>query len=1601
MSDFTRGDIADFRVTRETEDKSKWDDLEFQITRQKITTFHRYQVKDQKTPLDQVEFTEMLREVHTSKQRRYEFFVSTLVKIPGFGSLVELQKICERLSKPNAEIGLIQKSFHREEKKFVEGIRAALDVEIEEVMAICQRLSIRSADERHLRDHAADLLRELGAEEPLTASALLRESLRGLDGASHHTLSEFFKILDLETPSIINVSKLRERTEEIATKLINQKWKAVRDGDPILLPLRTATLITRTEESARPIDLSVAALGCRRMVIVGPLGSGKSTTAAQLARTIQHDSPDEWVGLVHASELTHKRSAEPFDLLDILHFIYFNGGGSDLGKPPLAVVVDGFDELGPADQQKLRSRLDKSNITHVAIMSRPLDVRSYQASGWDCASLRPLAKEEMKQLRLAEFEAINKGMESQAGYLGETPSALEGLPATPLTARLMLESNRRNLSNTGFQTLGDLLYNLLHTRLGDWDSAAGQLEGSEFTAEFPQPDQRMNVFGVLALQGKISLPISKALKVLEAKLTPKVAASAVDEFIQRGLLVEETKGRVDFPLEAIREFSAGWAASQSDEALSNLAWREFAFACCALRRREELDGDVLVGMFAKNAAKIGLTETCYAVAETDDRGLAEQLWIAVNEGRMSRCIRRFPIREGEWSEAVARALYLGGETGFDWFWGAYLDPRYPLNDEDFWVVEGVLPRWIAQHEVLPNYASEKLMLLARTLLVTHQGSISLLPALATVVPEVFDPIERRWFQFHALASQSLRQFPQRALESCLTEDQELTLAVAAICPYAPDVLEWWLSRFKEPPPVELVCRLFGKNFDPDRRANLFSKIEKLVGCEGFQAVARLAAADNSPLASVELFRRGERDFDFLLPGLEHGIHDGGYVAEAAEIYALLVRSQPDGATWLSHRMGEKWWNGMSTHWEILLGLLKPSDDSLVNTLVKAMSGTTSFTLSRRPDLISRIQSLLQCGNAATIENDLRTFLSSPNQFERYAAAFLLTIPHFSEFARRIGLERLLDFRANPVIWNNELDEYLLTQKYSSAELLSLESIAVSGPDEPAALAAAILLVNEQKLSDELRQRVIRLSLSYKWPFSCRELVGKTISREEAHGAFIKLVQENGPLSDIAADKLLTEYDLSDDVQKRCIAVVFESVFRASTWEQVEALVSDSEFIQQSEALPFDSPSRLLASSVRSALSSNASTSRIGWRQLVWSAVKQDDLRMMNVSAAPLHLLQIGQEFPTVGDAIGEAATALLGELDWDQVGPESLHWLGVLSDEFGDLSLKVVEQLLKIKPINPKGQGALYARRGEDFVVIPHDRWEVPQTEQLSPPTSSSLRDIAKSETHNVPLRWGLILDWDLLRQEILTQDVEVLVSASPIGALLASALSFILDQQFDPATVSAIQAQGRCRFAFHNDNRDTSLFLTLSRAALRRTENSEAVVKEMLNRLRQKDRFGRPSLSLLTGLAELSPKDLPISVALEAIGEEPTRAATKLLLELLALDDATLAAHHDFINRTIKRLDVKYSHPFVDPFVLFALPALLRRELLHPSTAETAARVVFQGTVLTLNNPNLGHRTGVEIESLTERIHPQVCSCWRKLMVGDPKLSLVATLLQRSTIQN
>lgn len=1595
MSDFARGDIDDFRVTRETEDKSKWDDLEFRVTRHQTTTCHRYQVKDLKAALDQVEFTEMLREVLTCKQRRYEFFVSTLPNITGFGSLVELQKICDRLSKPNADIALIRQNFHREERKFVDGIVAALGLKIEEVLAMCQRLSIRSADDKHLREHAADLLRELGAEDPLTACTRLRESLRGLDGASLHTHSELFKLLSLETPNIVGVSKLRERTEEIASGLISQKWKAVRDGSPELLPLRTALLHSRSEErreqSTQPIDLCAAALGCRRMLIVGPLGSGKSTTAAQFAQAIQLARPDEWVGLVRASEMIRGGAA-----CDLLHTIesFYAAGKTNLGKPPLVVVVDGFDELGGADQKKAKSRLDNSNIAHVVLMSRPLDVRAYQASGWEYASLRPLSKEEMKQLRRAECD------ESEATHLGESPSALIGLPATPLTARLMVDFKSPNLSNSGFQTLGDLLYSLLHTRLGDWDSASGQLEGSDFTAEFPQPEQRIDVFGILALEGKTSLPISKALKVLETKLSPRVAASALDEFVQRGVLIKETKGRVDFPLEAIREFSAGWAASRSLDKLSNSAWRDFAFGCYALRRREELQRDLLVEVLAQRVAEFGLTETCYAVVEANDREIAEHMWIAVKERKMTRCLRRFPIREDEWSEAVGRACFLGGETGFDWFWHAYLDPRYPLSDEDLWAVEPVLPRWIAQHEVLPNYAREKLMLLARTLLGTHEGSIWLLPALATVVPKVFDPIERRWFQFHALAFQSLRGFPQRALETCLEEDHELTLAVAVTCRYAPDVLEWWLSRFKQLPPVELVFRLFEKNFDPVRRANLFDKIEKLVGCDGFQAVARLAAANDSPLASVELFRRGERDFDFLLPGLEHGIHDGGYVAEAAEIYSRVVRSQPDAATWLSRRMGNEWRNAMSTQWQILLDLAEPQDDNLVENLVEAMSGTAPLTLTRRPHLIARIQSLLQCADATKVVDDFQEFLSSPNSYQRYAAAFLLTISEVSESARIAGLERLLDFRANAVIWSHELDEYLLAQKYSGAELLSLEGIAMSGADKPAALAASILLFNDHQPCQELRQRVIRLSLSYMWLFSRRELVGKSVTREEAHVELIKLLNENGPRSHVAAERLLEEHesDLSSEVRYRCLAVLFESVYFASRWEEIEALVGHSEFVQECEVLPIDSQARLMASSVRSAISENSDISRRGWRQLVWAAVKQDDIGLLNNSMAQLHLLHIGQEITRVGDAIGEAATALLNELDWEQVRPECLHWLGVLSDEFGELSQEVGEQLLRIKPINPKAQAALLSRRGMDCLVVPRDRWEVPQAEQLSPARTTSLRDLAKSETYNAPSRWGLILDWDIIRQEIPTQDVEVLVAASPIGALLASALSFILDQRFDPETIAAIQAQGRCRFAFHGDTADTSFFLKLSRAALRRTQNSEAIVQEMLNRLRQKDQFGRPSLSLLIGLAELSPKDLPISESIEAIGEEPTRAATKLMMELLALSDDKLSAYQMSIERTLIQLDVEHRYPFADARVLFALVGLLRRHVLEPSTAETAARVMVQGTKLILNSSNLDRRTSNELKILTERIHPQVWSRWRRLMVSEPKLSLLAAFLELST---
>jgi hypothetical protein len=460
----------------------------------------------------------------------------------------------------------------------------------------------------------------------------------------------------------------------------------------------------------------------RRTLLLGDLGTGKSTLASELVietidrsetglallvpvkalqlptRFTQRDlmtSVDDYI----ASEI--QLTAPKFEISSILE-----------ERIELLLVFDGLDELSPSIAARLLSQaaalVDYWPTIQVITTARPVELVGASYAEWrivHTVALDDSAKAEfIRQELIADGEAPDQ-IHARTSVLLKSlkeMSVLDSIANSPLAIRLVYPRLSAVSANASI-TLGDLLYDLLLERLGGWQKRDDKPEAnSRFDKAFPTPEQKAEVLATLAEKAatgnRIGQDEAKALLQKSVGGDHQLAAEAISFFEWLGLIV---KGEViEFPLQPLAEVCA--AAGLVTRRQSNVKavpdkalWRIVSFAAAIARRRGELEklSDSLLA-FMRSLLKETryIPAACYIVVEAADPDLAKAT-ISLIDNLGYRPLTVFQNERKASARNIAKTITLAGETGFEWFYEEYLDPRYPIPNAGCAIVTEILAEW--------------------------------------------------------------------------------------------------------------------------------------------------------------------------------------------------------------------------------------------------------------------------------------------------------------------------------------------------------------------------------------------------------------------------------------------------------------------------------------------------------------------------------------------------------------------------------------------------------------------------------------------------------------------------------------------------------------------------------------------------------------------------------------------------------------------------------------------------------------------------------------------------------------------------------------------
>jgi len=1142
------------------------------------------------------------------------------------------------------------------------------------------------------------------------------------------------RVAKSESKVAVDLSPLRSAAERDAKTIIETKSRQLKPiGDlvktvPLSVSVRATNQVDRYDSQGRLADykdefvslpLYEACRQSRRTVLLGDLGSGKSTLAAQFVLDTLDKNQNGLAFFIPAKAL---RLPDPFRLDELVAACgaYLAGQitpHSDAGdlhallhsQVEVCLVFDGLDELprqcAASLFRQLAALVDCWPNAQVLATGRPVELAGVTYETWGLSRLGRLS--DTDKMAIFEAEAVADGdsvadatesAKRRMSSLKKYP-ALDELASTPLAVRLLyFKLDDKTLPVAG--SIGDLLYELLLERLGQWserDHKGRPLE--KFESTIPTAEERADVLGTLArvVAGK-RVGREEAAAVLRERVGGDylLANQALAFFQQAGLISLDEE--VCFSFQPLLEMSAGVAVlgRTPDSQGSSLPWRVAAFAATVAHRRGLLDrvrlrlrsitDDLL-------QSSNGVPAACMIASESRDAELA----CAIIEA--FRHLGRKPLHWNKAerftsSRAIAHTIHLAGDKGFDWFVAEYLDARYPVVHRGSMVIDEVLRHWTwFAFRTITDGQRRKLRPLVAPLLVGGGLLVYVLPSLAILVPDEFQERQLLWFVSAFLDDELFGVEAERLLER-LNSSSIRPVLIDILSRRAHNSRKGLALFFKffpgEKPPIPIVYGLLRwRALDPENQAlaQALTTCIALAGEERWPRFLRWCLSDEEPSvgagAAILLYERGETRLNIIGSALLNALHDGGHVQRAEQILSDLVGQRgEEGVRWLAwHMAARRGYNGgHSGYWRVLLKHLDPAGQHSPAILAGCAVAIGPFLLTRYPEVRDGLQRLLNGPRGEEFRKSLRACLTDPDPEVRHGCGSILITSDPRSEAEALFV--VVATRSGITMMSHEWEPFCMSLAFGPSVLDSLRSRIARMGREARAYALAILRRHRVDLTPTEQESLFGHLLEVgNWRLGSAD--GEKTGFESDEGfQYLRHQLASAPTKSThqTAERLLSLFAsrLSPEETAKCWShlcsggschpdVLRDQIVRVLRDSSYRALIGAT-FEDVARSLGHTSLLEHVASTVKDANR---------WRDVVWKLLYEWHGISFEVEDMGQILLDLGRDFPEYAKPIGEAAKHFLQDPRVKEARRgENRHWLALLADEFSSLAPAEMREVL-------------------------------------------------------------------------------------------------------------------------------------------------------------------------------------------------------------------------------------------------------------------------------------------------------------------------------------
>ena len=1147
------------------------------------------------------------------------------------------------------------------------------------------------------------------------------------------------------------IERLRSALMSHAEWFVQQKSRLLRPIGPIPntvsqpLLVRVSNLserfdatgrLLRAQHNEQPMSSYEATRRNRCTLILGDLGSGKSTTVGTLVIETMRRSDRCVSVLIPLKSLKITSRFTTDDLLQAIDKFIVQEAAPTVSEVSVKglleknievlIVFDGLDEL---DQEVASRLLHQASVLpqhwpsiQVVATGRPIELIGVSYVNWGLAWAIPLDDKGKRQFIIEELLAdgvSQSEVEARASSLVHTLklfTSLDRLAETPLAVRLIYPRIKSIIGDPGDVTLGDLLYDVLLDRLGKWQQLDDKPKVlDDFEKLFPTPEAKASLLGYLsrAYSPKSKPTIDEAKERLRLRAANiqglsqyLVAEQALKYFESSGLVV--LTENIEFPMQPLWEIASAigivteWLeqADKSPPPASEF-WRFVSFAGTLSRRLGLLDRlrepiVKFIESILDPEKQSNVAAACYVVAEACDKQIAERT-IARFAILESRPLSLFNDETEVSAHNVAKTIWLAGEAGFDWFYKEYLNPRYPLSNYGSFVIHRVLESWtVIVKGKLTQDQKNKLSSVVRPYLEAGEGHFfGILANLSLLVPSSFDEKDRYWSLCRLLEREPLGSLAiDELISAAHNGDQTLISSVllAQASNYSKAALTWLKINGGQLPPIQIIeaaLRSIAKGRDSLVSYELENECRSRLGEERWLRFARWVVCHDSSEASIGaaivLYNAGERRITVLGKALLNGMHDGGYVPAAERVLQSLMKEESERiSNWLAKEMIQNSYHygAHSGHWRVLLSSIEDITKGS-EMLASCMCALGPFTLPRYPEVREAFRRLMNGQRGREFREAFLARLHSfdPDTQRGISVTLISTEPNEFPEALIVAIQGRTNQRLRHD-WR-EWEQFCLSLEFSASVLAFLKDRLAEISHGARPLALAILAKGKMPLDQKLKDELSRSLLSFEnWHFDSEAIGTVALRSGNSLDLLLDLLQgTNSEKAERAASKLLELHSSNMTITQyaRCVALVSKPRFDPSLLTYMLRIHEDHDFanavIAATNELETQFGKQPLLKLVAAA---NIDESK--WRDVVWALLCDDS--WFGGSFEAEHggeiLLGYGSKVRAHARAIGQAAKEFLGDPRLLQNRfIEAHHWLALIADEFVQLPKEMIENAIK------------------------------------------------------------------------------------------------------------------------------------------------------------------------------------------------------------------------------------------------------------------------------------------------------------------------------------